>query len=147
MNICKRPVYQKGQKKKRKHKTVAEMAHPASKYGTDAEFLDWLTYQPSCLDGSFNQYQGGVGRNIACHVRRVAAGSGTAFKPPYSAVPMTDAQHKVQSGKEGEAGALRRFSVPHGIHSVDAATAKAWFEQQAAEHLQRWILEKENGFI
>lgn len=115
----------------------AENEHPARAYGTDKQFLDWLTYQPSCLDGVFNQWQDGVGRNIACHVRR-AGFAGTGFKPPFSAVPMTDAQHKVQSGRDGEVGVLLKYTG----QAFALEQAKLWFENQVAMYLQQWIHER-----
>jgi hypothetical protein len=114
----------------------AEREHPAFRYGRDKDFLDWLTYQPSCLDGTFNQWQDGVGRNLPCHVRR-AGSAGTAFKPVFSAVPMTDAQHKVQSGKGGEVEAVFRYTG----RRLSLDEAKAWFDEQAEFHLRRWINE------
>jgi hypothetical protein len=115
----------------------AERNHPASQFGTDKAYLHWVSFQQSCLDGAFNQWQDGVGRNIAAHVRR-AHNSGTGFKPPFSAVPMTDAQHKLQSQK-GEAACLNHY-LPRAQGWTEAE-AKAWFDQQAEKHLKRWINE------
>ncbi len=75
----------------------SEAAHWASRFGSDECYLRWLSYQPSCVDGSFHQWQDGVGRNIACHVRRVGRGAGCGIKPPYSAIPMTQEQHLNES--------------------------------------------------
>lgn len=116
-----------------------ERAHSAYQYGTDLEYLNWLTYQPSCLDGSWNQWDDGVGRNIACHVRRLKKGAGLAIKPPFSAVPMTDKQHRVQSGKDGELGAIKRFTYYYGFTQD---LAKLWFEEKANEYLEQWIKER-----
>jgi hypothetical protein len=110
----------------------SEREHPASEWGTDRQFLKWLTFQPSCLDGAFNQYIDGVGRNIACHVRR-ASNSGTGVKPPFSAVPMTDIQHRVQSVK-GEAEVLNRFHE----RQFTPEEAKEWFDLQVIYQLAKW---------
>ncbi len=114
----------------------AEFNHPAFEYGTDAQFLHWTSFQESCLDGAFNQIQDdGRGRNIACHVRRLTFGSGMGHKPVFSAVPMTDRQHQVQGGKDGEVTALRvyKFAV------LSTAQAARWFEDAAEENLFHWI--------
>lgn len=145
MNLTGQAVYQKGAKRKRQHKSVAEMAHPASGRGTDAEFLNWLTYQPSCLDGGFSfTDEQGKPRNVACHVRRVAAGAGMATKPIFSAVPMTDEQHKLQH-QRGEMAVIEKYCI--GVRPTSPEQAKQWFETEAAEHLQRWQLEKENKWL
>lgn len=99
---------------------------------SDKKYLEWLSYQPSCLDGTFNQYQDGVGRNIACHVRR-ASNSGTGIKPKFSAVPMTDEQHHRQH-KLGEAAILDIYL--DGLHTIDEA--KEWFDNQVKIHLEKW---------
>ncbi len=72
-----------------------EREHPAYDYGTDKEFLAWVSHQPSVIDGNFNQYN--PNRNIACHVREISIGSGMGIKPPFSAVPMTNEQHRMQT--------------------------------------------------
>lgn len=99
---------------------------------SDKKFLEWISYQPSCLDGAFNQYQDGVGRNIACHVRR-AGKAGTGYKPKFSAVPMTDAQHKTQSAK-GE----RYVLIKYLGKDYTVEQAKLWFDLQASVHLEKW---------
>lgn len=116
-----------------------EKSHLAYEYGTDADYLDWLSYQPSCLDGTWNQWDHDqdCGRNIACHVRRQSRGAGYGIKPPFSAVPLTDAQHKVQSLK-GELRALIRYTYYIGYTDQ---MASEWFEQQANFHLNNWIEE------
>lgn len=98
---------------------------------SDKKYLEWLSYQPSCLDGAFNQYIDGVGRNIACHVRR-ASNAGTGYKPPFSAVPMTDEQHKLQSFM-GEYTVLKKYGF-----DLNPREAKEWFDNQAKIHLEKW---------
>ena len=119
-------------------KRKSEINHPAYKYGSDAEYLHWLSFQASCLSGEFNQYIDGVGRNIACHVRR-ANNSGTGIKPPFSAVPLTDAEHKYQH-QHGEREALIRYQS----YLTPEFLAKEWFNDQAKIHLERWIEERSN---
>lgn len=114
-----------------------EKAHAAYAHGTDAQFLEWVSYQPSVIDGAFNPGTDneGIRRNIPCHVRRLKFGAGMGFKPPFSAIPMTDAQHKVQSSGEGEAGVLRRFRNL----TLTGEQAKHWFERVAEDVLSEWI--------
>lgn len=99
-----------------------EQAHWGFAHGRDADFLEWLTYQPSCISGRFSEVHNGVGRSVACHVRTVAGGAGTAFKPPFSAVPLTDPEHKL--------------THQHGdsyFHPED------WWQEQVEKHLFAWI--------
>jgi hypothetical protein len=110
-----------------------------SKKRKDQAYLDWLSYQSSCLDGTFSEYDtDGRGRCVACHVRR-SANSGTAFKPEYSAVPMTDKQHQLQ-GSGGELACLQKY-----YHSWECpqsvVTAKEWFENKAERYLNIWKMQ------
>ncbi len=100
----------------------SERSHWASEYGTDAEYLRWLSYQPSCVDGSFHQWQDGVGRNIAAHVRRQNRGAGLGKKPPFSAIPMTQEQHLGESD----------YPIEQRV---------AW----ADLHLKRWVRTRDTG--
>ncbi len=71
--------------------------------GTNHEYMEWLKRQKSALSGEFSEYHIGTGAEfcIPAHVRRVEFGSGTAIKPPYSAIPLTDAEHK-KAHQEGD---------------------------------------------
>lgn len=90
--------------------------------GTDAEYLDWVKRQPSCVSGQFSEFhENGDKFSIPAHVRRVAAGAGTAIKPPYSAVPLTNDEHQRQH-KEGE----------------DVFGGKDFFDQKRGEYVLRW---------
>lgn len=99
---------------------------------SDKKYLEWLSYQPSCLTGHFNQYIDGIGRNIATHVHR-ASNSGTGYKPPFSAVPLTDEEHQYQH-KHGEAGAIYRFIGER----LSNQAAKKWFDNEAEFYLEKW---------
>lgn len=113
----------------------AEIDHHAFEFGTDAQFLHWTSFQESCLDASFNQFHNGVGRNIACHVRRQKLGAGMGIKPPFSAVAMTDRQHQIQGGKDGEVRVLRIYK----FEVLSPAQAAKWFEDAAEDNLFHWI--------
>ena len=106
----------------------AEREHWAFTYGTDAEYRLWLTFQPSCIDGDFSEWPNGEGRNVACHVRSVKAGAGVATKPPFSAVPMTDRQHKL-THQHGNC----YFGPPE------------FWQREAKLHLMRWIASRSTG--
>ena len=73
--------------------------------GTDDQYLEWLRAQPSALNGDFDyDSDTGEGRCVPAHVRR-SGEAGTAYKPPYSAIPLTNAQHQLQHQKgESEIG-------------------------------------------
>lgn len=114
-----------------------ERDHPAAEFGTDIQFLSWVSYQPSVIDGEYLPHfdNKGFPRNIACHVRRLRSGAGMGIKPPFSAVPMTDVQHRIQSGQEGEVRVLRKFC----FLVLTPEEAARWFENAADETLEQWI--------
>lgn len=87
--------------------------------GTDAEFLDWIRRQPSCIDKSEAMIE-------ACHVRRVKWGAGTGIKPPYCAIPMSHDQHHIQT-VNGELACLKKY-LPR----------KEWTEESAKEQFEDW---------
>lgn len=98
--------------------------------GTDAEYLEWIEKLPCCapegeitwgavLDTDAIRHSGDI---VAAHVRRIANGAGAAIKPPYSAIPLCDAHHKLQHQK-GES------VFPGG---------KDWFDKQRAKYVQEW---------
>lgn len=111
--------------------TLLERAKAA---GSDRQFIDWISFQPSVLDGNFTQWQGGQGRNIPCHVRRIGNGAGMGYKPQYSAVPMTGAQHRIQS-LEGEAAVIFKYLG----YRLKAEEAKLWFDTKRNEVLSKWV--------
>ncbi len=60
-----------------------------NKAGEDKPYLDWLELQPCKSCGAIPHWQLEVFmKNTACHVRRVARGSGTGIKPPWNATTM-----------------------------------------------------------
>jgi hypothetical protein len=76
---------------------------------TDAAFRQWIQTLQSCITGGFSEYlEDGRRLCVAAHVRR-AGFSGTAFKAPYSVVPLTQAEHTYQHN-HGELACLRKFS-------------------------------------
>lgn len=96
---------------------------------TDEAYKAWVRRQPSCISSQFGEYINGEGRCEYAHVRR-AKDSGTGYKPLFSGVPLTHAEHAMQHQK-GEAYTL----AAHGIIADDA---KVWFEQKAVEYLSKW---------
>jgi hypothetical protein len=75
---------------------MEELIELARKKGTDKEFLLWLRKRPSALSGKMD-YDPDTGESfcVAAHFR-TAKNSGTGCKPEYSAIPLTDAEHKEQ---------------------------------------------------
>lgn len=136
MNLMGLLPFQKG-KRKPSVTPKAEREHPAFQYGTDAEYLDFVSRQPSCIDGAWNQIEP-ESRNIACHVRRLSKGAGFGIKPPFSAVPMTHNQHMIQSGNGGEVMVLEVYTG----NRLPQIAAAEWFERQADKSLASWIESK-----
>lgn len=97
--------------------------------GEDRAFAAWVRRQPSCVSGCFSEWVEGEGRCEFAHVRR-ALHSGTGFKPLFSGVPLTHAEHMLQH-THGEAYLLAAY----GIITDDAA---AWFDARAADYWERW---------
>ena len=91
--------------------------------GTDGHYLAWIRLQKSAISKEFSEYidSTGEGRCVAAHVRRVANGSGTAIKPPFSAIPLTQAEHDIQS-RSGET----------------ALKPQAWWDAQRIKYLEAW---------
>lgn len=96
--------------------------HVMAKVGTDTEYLEWLKTQPCCIRGSMSADKAHEGDVVAAHVRRIAAGAGTATKPMYSAVPMCNRHHQLQH--------------QHGESQVGG---KEWIDRERARHLSRWM--------
>ena len=103
---------------------------------TDKAFREWIETKRSCLSGEFSEFLNGEGRCIACHVRRAGA-AGTAYKPPYSVVPMTFAEHSVQS-HGGELEAIKQFNIGLARIVTTVEDAKAWFDEQARKYRRAW---------
>ena len=93
--------------------------------GGDDDYLAWVRLQKSAVDGAFSEYINGEGRCEAAHFRSVADGAGMGYKPTYSAIPLTHAQHEVQH-REGYAG----------------VGGKDWFDKTALAHASRWAKER-----
>lgn len=68
--------------------------------GSDQSYREWLQKQPSVYSGEFSEYVNGEGRCIAAHVRR-SGEAGTAYKPQYSCIPLTNDEHTLQH-QQGE---------------------------------------------
>lgn len=103
--------------------------------GTDKQFLDWIRTMPSCISGHWSEWPNGDPRNPACHVRR-AIDSGTAMKPEFSAVPMTNEEHHDQT-IHGEAHCLNRHLMPF---LWTQQQAKDWFDTKVRQYLTLWII-------
>lgn len=105
---------------------------------SDKKFLAYISTLPSCVSGRFSQYlESGEGRCIACHVRR-ASNSGTGYKPEFSAVPLTDEEHKYQHSA-GELSVILRYGQGRtGILDCSVEGAKDWFNRKAELYRQMW---------
>lgn len=71
-----------------------ELINLARSVGSDKDYLEWVKRQPSCISGVHSEYHDtGEAFSIPAHYRTVARGAGTGYKPPYSAIPLTHAEH------------------------------------------------------
>lgn len=94
--------------------------------GTDAEYLDWCRQQVCAHCGKKPDWvMDTLHLSEAAHVRRVANGSGTAIKPPYSAIPLCSGCHREQH-RAGE-------SAIGGKDAVDL---------MRVDHVKRWAWER-----
>lgn len=119
MNLCQRPPFQKGVKRRRV-KSEAEKL--------DALYLAWLRKQRSAL--------GGGPPCDPAHVRQVELGAGTAKKPPFAAIPLTREQHRY-AHQHGDRALLER---EYGF-KLTRDEARAAMRVMAAMHLDRWMKE------
>lgn len=114
----------------------------------DQDYLGWLTFQPSWLDGAFSGTDDeGRQRNIACHVRRsgdsgTGGAAGTGYKPLWSAVPMTFRQHNTQSS-QGELACIAAYAnyrvyVIHYEGETMEEKAKSAFNIAARHYKNLW---------
>lgn len=93
--------------------------------GTDADYLEWLKLQPCALSGRHSEYHDdGSALSIPAHVRRVEHGSGTAIKPLYSAIPLTNILHQ-KCHQEGDS----------------AIGSEGWWEHKRIWYVQKWCWE------
>ncbi len=95
-----------------------------SALGTDKQFRHWIQQQPSAYSGNYSEWMNGEGRCIAAHVRR-SGEAGTGFKPTYSCIPLTDAEHRLQHQK-GES-ALEDFEWEKARNDYIFAWCKSRF--------------------
>lgn len=93
--------------------------------GHDAELLQWCRSQVCWHCGKQDLHVDGDGVEHfyvqAAHVRRIAAGSGTSRKPPYSAIPLCSNCHSIQHAV-GESG----------------LAPDDWWQSKAADARQEW---------
>jgi hypothetical protein len=89
--------------------------------GLDAELLQWLRGQVCWHCGKQDRGEDGQFYVQAAHVRRIAAGSGTSRKPPYSAIPLCSTCHGIQ----------------HAVGESGLAPSE-WWESNAAKAREEW---------
>lgn len=119
----------------------------ASAVGTDAEYHAWIQRRKSCVSRKYSEYVDGEGRCIAAHVRR-ASDAGTAFKPEFHQVPLTDEEHQLQH-QHGEMELLLRTGIFCREATPVLPNAKDWLYEKAFSYRQRWVwetLKKQLGY-
>ncbi|STZ77367.1 hypothetical protein [Bergeriella denitrificans] len=103
--------------------------------GSDEAYQQWTRSRPSAISNKGDWVEEiGEYRCEYAHVRRVAAGSGTASKPEYSGLPLRHEEHALQHSL-GEMGVLQHY----GKNINTPSEAAAWFEKKAAENRTAWI--------
>lgn len=90
--------------------------------GSEMDYIQWLHRWPSCISGAYSEWHNGQGFCEAAHIRNVSAGSGTATKPEFWAVPLTSAEHRLTHQKGDSV-----FCPPE------------WWNEQAGIYLCRWL--------
>ncbi len=75
-----------------------ERESPYRQYGTDAQFRRFLRDLPCAICGLFRAWVDGKGQSESAHIRLDGVG-GTAYKPPYSAIPLCRVCHAIQHTK------------------------------------------------
>jgi hypothetical protein len=125
MNLTNRPVYAKGQKRKRSRKAsvshLAELIARAKAKGAERQYLDWLKTQPSAL-GTGWDYDWELGNICTPAHFRTASNSGIGMKPEYQAIPLKSSEHALQ----------------HKIGTF-AFQPREWWEEMAERYLMLWI--------
>jgi hypothetical protein len=105
---------------------INELVAEASALASEKEYKRFIESQPSCISGRYSEFVNGEPKNIACHIRRVKFGSGTAKKNSwFYTVPMTSEEHQKQHNS-GESS-LR---------------TKDWFEEKLVYYLTKFIAGK-----
>lgn len=99
--------------------------------GPDKDFLVWVRKQPCVLTNATRDIE-------AAHVRRVAAGAGTAIKPEYNAIPLHREVHRVQHA-QGEVGCLEKFLPDHPHGGWTEESARDFFDKQADRLREEWV--------
>lgn len=93
--------------------------------GTDMEYLGWVKRQKSAKSGEFSEYHdNGEAYCIPAHVRRVEHGAGTAIKPPYCAIPLTNAEHQ----------------LAHAQGDI-AVGDELWWDKKRIKYVSQWAYE------
>jgi hypothetical protein len=113
-------------------------SHLEAEAMTDAAFRAWVQTKRSCLTGKFAEWLTDIGehRNPACHVRR-AGEAGTGYKPPYSAVPLTNVEHDYQH-RHGELAVIQKFNPVLARTVKTEWQAKDWFDAKAEHYRRAW---------
>lgn len=94
--------------------------------GTDKLFLLWIRQQKSAYSKEYSEiHDDGVGYCVPAHYRKVAHGAGTGIKPPYSAIPLTKAEH----------------DLTHAKGDI-ALGDELWWDKQRIKYVSQWAYEQ-----
>ncbi len=112
---------------------------------TDKAYREFIQTLPSCLSRQFSEYlEDGRRLCVAAHVRR-AGQSGTAFKAPYSCVPLTQTEHLYQH-QHGELACLFKYTrdghLKRRLLKANPTEAERiageWFDAQVVKYREMW---------
>ena len=93
--------------------------------GTDKQYLEWLKGKKSAFSGERDiDKDTGEMFCVPAHVRHVEHGSGTGIKPPYSAIPLTNAEHQL-SHQKGDS----------------AIAPRDWWDKMRVKYVSQWAYE------
>ncbi len=93
--------------------------------GSDEDYCKWLRNQKSACSGE-QDHDPDTGELfcVPAHYRRVERGSGTAIKPKFSAIPLTNMEHQTQHN--------------HGHNEIGP---DEWWEGQCLKYASQWAYE------
>src|ERR1700723_609989 len=112
---------------------------------TDKAYREFIQTLSSCITGRFSEYlEDGRKLCVAAHVRR-AGESGTAYKAPFSCVPMTQTEHLYQH-QHGELACLVKYTREPQLKAtlLNASPVEAeciaadWFDSQVVRYREMW---------
>lgn len=119
----------------------------AEALGSEDTYAKWVREKPCACCNARPDNHTGMGAAIEyAHVRTLSAGSGTATKPPYHAIPLCHDDHKRQHDQGVVALYQRRLRFQGAddarIERVSREEARDWLDKQASRYRSQWAHER-----